>query len=252
MNLFVTLEALKIYRMKAEKLVQIMFVVLFIVNAGIWFLPFVDRDFSGFFAAVDEMAAGRMSEIVLTRGNWLLLILTGLVQLINLIAVFIYAAQFASERMPSVERSLGRMSLHALPRLLLIALLLIVPAIMSVMLMMIPLLVFVFMMYFLPINLLLHRQSIAYAMHKSFEQTKGFRLLIFFQVFFLSLILTFPESIIIGFMPDNFIATVMIQSFFAVYLALSQGRLMGIYYLYLVKKDPLVVPSFPNNEDKGK
>lgn len=252
MNLIITLEALKFYKIKAEKLVQILFVVLVILNAGIWFLPFCDYDFNAVYTAMEEMAAGRMAAFELTQGNWIFLGLMLLTQLINLLTVFFYAALFASEKMPSVEITPLQMTVHALPRLLLLFALMIVPAMMSMLLLMIPVIVFAFMMYFMPINLFLHKQNIAYAMNKSFEQTKGFRLIIFFQVFFLSMLLTFPETILINMLSGNLIATVLIQSFFAVFLSFSQGRLMGIYYLYLVKKDPLVVPSITNDDKEGK
>lgn len=252
MNLIITLEALKFYKVKAEKLVQILFIVLVIINAVIWFLPFCDYDFTAVYESMEEMAAGRMSSIELTQGNWIFLGLMLLTQLINLLSVFFYAALFASEKMPSVAIKPLQMIGHALPRLLLLFALMIVPALMSMLMLMIPVIIFAFMMYFLPINLFLHKQNIAYAMHKSFEQTKGFRLIIFFQVFFLSMLLTFPETILINMLSGNLIATVMIQSFFSVFLALSQGRLMGIYYLYLVKKDPLVVPSITNENNEGK
>lgn len=252
MNLIITLEALKFYKLKAERVVQVLFITLVAINAGIWFLPFCDYDFTPVYTALEDIVAGRMVAVELTKGNWIFLGLMLFSQLINLLAVFFYAALFASEKLPSVSIKPLKMIGHALPRLLLLFALMIVPAMMSMLMLMIPVIVFAFMMYFLPINLFLHKQNIAYAMHKSYEQTKGFRLIIFFQVFFLSMLLTFPETILINMLAGNIIATVMIQSFFSVFLALSQGRLMGIYYLYLVKKDPLVVPSITSEDNEGK
>lgn len=252
MNLIITLEALKFYKVKAEKLVRTLFILLVTMNAVIWFLPFCDYDFTAVYAAMEEMAAGRIATVELTQGNWIFLGLLVLVHLINLLSVFFYAALFASEKLPSVTLSPQQMIGHALPRLLLLFALLIVPTLMSMILLFIPVIIFAFMMYFLPVNLFLHKPNIAYAMQKSYEQTKGFRLIIFFQVFFLSMLLTFPETILVSMLSGNLIAIVMIKSFFAVFLSLSQGRLMGIYYLYLVKKDPLVVPSIPNEGNEGK
>ena len=250
MNLIVAFEALKFYKVKSERVIQRWFIILYLINISIWFVPFADSDFTAAFQVLNKIAGGEAAVIALTRGNWIFIGLMLLVQLINMFFTFMYAALFVRER-TDTERSSGLKSLgYALPRLVLVLLLLLFPALISLFLLMIPLIVFVSMMYFLPLHLILGRTKLAEGMQLSFRQSKGFKLLIFIQVLFLSLLVTFPESIIIGFFPESITASILIQSFFSVLLAFSQGRLMGILYLYIVKKETVVITSKPNDRTR--
>jgi hypothetical protein len=250
MNLIVAFEALKFYKVKSEKVIQRWFIVLYLINISIWFVPFADSDFTAAFQALNSIAAGEAASFMLTKGNWVFIGLMLLVQLINLLFTFMYAALFVRERVDINRSGSAKSMAHALPRLILLLLLLLFPAILSMFMLMIPLIVFAAMMYFLPLNLMLDKSGLADGMQLSFRQSKGFRLLIFIQVMFLSLLVTFPESIIIGFFPDNVTASILIQSFFSVLLAFSQGRLMGILYLYIVKKQTVVLTSKPNDRTR--
>lgn len=252
MNLHITFEALKFYKLKSERTIQRWFILLYLVNVSIWFLPFADHDFTALFQAVNQIAEGQSAVLSLTSGNWVFIGLTLLVQLFNMFFIFSYAALFIAERSKDNNPIRLDQYAHAWPRLILLLILLIVPAMLTAFLFMIPLLVFVVMMYFMPLNLILDKSSLTEAMQASFRQTRGARLMIFIQVLFLSILLSFPESLILGFFSESLWASVLIQSFFRVFMVLTQGRMMGIFYFYIVKKDPIVITSNPNDQSRDK
>lgn len=247
MNFLVTLETLKIYKVKHERTIQVWFILLFALNIGLYYLPVGDKDFSPLLTSLNAMAAGETVLPVISTGNWITLGLTAFSSLLNLLFVFFYAALFVGEKADLDLRRIYGGCLKGLPCLLGFLLLMVVPMVFSAFLMFIPLFVFTAMMYLLPLFLMHDRAKLPVALENSFRFTRGLRLTIFVQIFFLSVLLSIPEGLILAIAPDSDLAILLVQSFFLVFQSFVQGRMMGIFYLFLVKKVPVMIPSKPTH-----
>ncbi len=243
MNLLLTLESLKFYKLRHERNIQIWFVLLLAIHVGVFYLPVGDKDFTAFFEAVNAMAAGEAVMPVLTSGNLIILGLQALLSLVDLLFVFFYAALYVGEATGLSLRRIYAGCLRAMPRLLVFIVLLLVPALFSFLLFMVPLFIFVTMVYLLPVLLMHDRQKLTLALGNSYQQTRGFRLMIFTQIFILSILISLPENLVLAIVPNDDLAVMLAQSFFAILHTFIQGRLMGILYLFLVKKAPVMIPS---------
>lgn len=246
MNLLIFLDAFKIHKLRHERTVQLWFVVLYVINLLPLVLPIGDKDFSALVVALESMLAGDFSVepawILLTPGNWLVLGLQTLTSLITAFFSLMYATLFIGEKTGQTPREAFKATLAALPRLLLLAAVLLLPAMLSVMLAFIPLIIFVLMMYFLPLTLTLERCRLLPAMQMSYEATKRHKLFIFFMLLVMSFVLQLPQNLISNLVRSS-LAYFVMNTFFIVLQALVNGRLMGILYLHLVKKEPFVLPS---------
>ena len=250
MTFLILLESLKFHKLKHERAVQIGFVSLFLLNLAILVLPIGDRNFDALFLAFDELMEGNLAVQpaweLLSPGNMLLI---GLMLLLNLVMLFfsyVYATLYIGEHDGMTPGQAVWRCLKALPALVLLGLAMLLPAIVSIMFAFIPVFVFLLMMYFLPLNLSLDRQSLNDAIRHSFEMTSKKKLFILVQTILLSLVLGMPQNLLLNLSGKNQIAYAAISCFFMVIRSFTQGRLMGILYLFLVKKVPLVIPSKPS------
>lgn len=247
MSLSIILESLKFYKLKHEKTLQLWFLLLCAMNIGIYFLPFIDTDFSAFYYWLDELAAVSVPNLTilqsLTGGNWYFMGLSVLMTLVSAFFGLMYATLFVGERDGMMPRQAVVRSLAALPRLLLLAILLLVPALLSLWLLFIPLVVFAFMMFFMPLNLTLEKNKLSEAMQNSYLVTRQQKLFLFIQTVFLSMIISLPHSLISGIFAMGILATAIISAFFTALQTFMQARLMGLLYVILVKKDQSVLPS---------
>ena len=249
MSFVILLEAMKIHKLRHERTVQLWFVLLYALNLMPLVLPIGDKDFSPLLNAFAEMSAGRFDVApvgeLLTPGNWLII---GLLLLTNLVTLFfslMYATLFVGEKDDRTPRQAVLGSLRALPPLLALGLLLLLPAMFSALLAFIPLIVFLLMIYFLPLSLTLERRSLSQALQDSLTATQHRKLFIFFKVILLSFVLSLPQRLIQSFV-SSLLAYYALSTFFLFLQSFMHARLMGILYLYLVKKVPFVIPSKPD------
>ena len=249
MTFIILLESLKFHKLKHERAVQIGFVGLFLLNLSVLVLPIGDRNFDSLFLAFDELMDGNLAVQpvweLLSAGNMLLIGLMLLLNLIMLFSSFVYATLYVGEKDGMTTGQAVVRCLKALLPITLLGLVMLLPALVSVMFAFIPVLVFLIMMYFLPLNLSLDRDSLNDAIRHSYEMTSKKRLFILFQSIMLSLLLTLPQNLLLNLSGKNQIVYAAISCFFIVIRSFTQGRLMGILYLFLVKKVPLVIPSKP-------
>lgn len=251
MTLLTLIEAFKIHKLRHERRIQLWFLLLYGIHLLVLLLPIGDQNFDALLSAYETILSGNGVPPpvwdVLTPGNWLYLGLLALTYLISAFFAFLYAVLFVSERDPQAQESaVFRLTLKALPPLILLGLILAIPAFLSALLLFLPLIIFAFMMYFLPLNLALGHQPLGQAMRSSFKQTRGKRLSLFFKVFLLSFLLSIPQSLVVPLASGSQVSYAILNSFFVVLQAFMQGRLMGILYLQLVKKQPVVIPSKPD------
>ena len=249
MNLAIIFESLKFYKMKNERTIQIWFLVLYALNLLIFFLPFVDTDFSGYFSYIDTMLSGRLPSgidfDIMTTGNWVFIGLSLLMTAIGAFFGLMYATLYVGQNSGMKPREALKGCLAALPRLFILMLGLLIPALVSACFLFLPVIIFAVFMYFLPLNLALEPRSLRDALQKSLLDTRRLRLFIFFEVFLLSLIISLPRSIILGFIPAGILPSVLVATFFTVLQIFVQARLMGILYRVLVNKEQTVIPSKP-------
>jgi len=249
----VILESLKFYKLKHEKTVRLWFVLLYALNIVIYFLPFVDTDFSDFYYFLNDFLADGGTTLILTDvvspGNWAFIGLSLFLTLINAFFGLLYATLFVGEYKGMTVGETTLRSLGAAPRIILLGVLLLVPALLSAYLLFMPVIVFALMMYFMPLTLTLEKQKLAEAMHSSYQTTRGQKVFIFFQAVLLSMIISIPRGLILRIVPMDLITTAIVATFFTVLQTFMQARLMGFLYLLLVIKDQSVLPSKLNQEN---
>lgn len=246
MNLILTLEALKIYKIKQERQVQIAFVLVYLVNIAPYVLPVGDMDFSGFFYATEQFLQDPSQPLpLLSSGNLVSLGLIAVTSLVNLLVAVAYAALMAGEQAGYTGKVMLARLFKGLPAFLVTLLLLLVPVILSSFLFMIPAMILVTTLYVLPVLLVSENRKLTEALQATIQLTKGFKMMILLQMFFLSVLLSLPESLVLGFLPQTLLTSILVPQFFVVLQTFAQGRLLGMFYLYLVKKVPVVIPSKP-------
>lgn len=245
MTLFLLLESLKFYKVRHEKTVQIWFVFLYALNVLVFLLPVGDRDFTRLFAAMDEMMSGQLPAVpaweLLSPGNYTVLGLSLAASLLTTFFGWMYAVLMVGEAEKMTPKLALRRCLKALPAVVLFVLLLAVPAMLSALLAFIPLLIFIIMMYFLPMHLALEEKTLPEAIKSSFAATSHKKLMVFILLVLLSLLISLPQNLILGLAPEGGLPYIFIMSFFIVFRALVHGRLMGLLFLYLVKKVPIII-----------
>ena len=254
MGFAVVLESLKFYKLKHENTVRLWFVLLYALNIIIYFLPFVDMDFSDFYYFLNDFMADGHTTLTLTdvvsAGNYAFIGLNLLMSLINAFFGLMYATLYIGEYKGLSVGESTRRSLAAAPRIILLGLLLLVPALLSAYLLFVPVIVFALMMYFMPLTLALEKQKLAEAMNSSYQSTRGKKVFIFLQAVLLSMIISIPRNLILRIVPLDLIPTAIVATFFTVLQTFMQARLMGFLYVLLVIKDQSVLPSKPNQENK--
>ena len=246
MNLMLLLETMKFHKIKQEMAVRILFVFCYAMNIGIFFFPGSDPDLTVLYRAMERMAQGEFILPAFTSGNKLFIFLTFAVSLLTILCTFTYAALFAGEHDGLTTRQIVFNVFRSIPALIVTGILLIVPAIFSSFLLFIPMIIILMTLYFLPLNLILGRMRLTEAMAASARDTKRVRIFIFLQYIMLMIIMNLPESMILTIFQVKGLAGALISAFFLTATALMRGRLMGMFYLNLVKKVPVVIPSKPN------
>ncbi|MEA4890248.1 MAG: hypothetical protein VB070_12370 [Clostridiaceae bacterium] len=252
MNFRIILEAMKFYKIRRERVIQIWFILLYAINLLVFVLPIGDRDFSRLFDAFTTLTSGDLNVQpaweLLTPGNWLLIGLSFLVSLITLFFSYLYAVYFIGEQDDMTPGQAVVRCLRKIPAMLAVCVVLLLPALMSACFAFIPLIIFLFMMYFLPLDLALENRPLLESIRYSYEMTRHKKLIILVEVALLSLAVTIPQNIILNLISGYDILYYALASFFVVIRAFMQGRMMGILYLFLVKKVPDVIPSKPNEQ----
>lgn len=246
MSLIILLDSLKIHKMRHERTIQLWFIMLYLINLLPLILPFGDKDFSALYLAVENMLSGDLNVPpaweLLTPGNWLTLGIFLLTGLITLFFSLIYATLYVGERENMQPKEAVLRCLSALPKLFLFALILFIPAMLSALLAFFPLIIFLFMIYFLPLMLTIERKPLLTAIKDSYAATRHQKLSIFFKVLILSFILRIPQTLIQAWVQAP-LPLYILSTFFTVLKAFIYGRLMGILYVHIVMKVPFMLPS---------
>ncbi len=238
------LEALKFYKLKQERLVQILFLLCFGLNVVSILNPLGDTNFNNLTAWMSRYLTltpngdqGLVSyPPALSSGNLIFLGTQVLVLILNLFFSYFYAAAYSAERdgLPAMK---GVMSMfRSLPKQLLFLLLLIIPAFFSVFMLMIPLIVGSMMIIFVPLLLAERRLKISDAINSSYQLTKHRKFYVFFSFVLIGMFISIIESISRTIAGRNQLAWILLASLISAVSALMRGRLIGLCYVFFGKQ----------------
>ncbi len=246
MNLMLLIETMKFHKVKQEMAVRILFVFCYVINTGIFFFPGTDPDLTVIYNTLERMTQGDITMPPLTDGNMLFIGLSLAASILTFLCTFFYAALYTGEKEDIPTRDIIKRLILSIPAIAATGVLLIVPVIFSSFLLFIPMIFILTAIYFLPLNLIIGRMRLSEALASSVRDTRRARLFIFLQYLFLMFAMNLPESLILTLFQLRGVASALVSGFFLAASALMRGRLMGIFYLNLVKKVPVVIPSKPN------
>lgn len=244
MSFIIAIEALKFYKLKQEKLVQILFLLCFGLNVLSILYPLGDTNFNNLSIwmnrsltfAPGESSASLSYPPALSTGNLIFLGTQMIVLLLNLFFSYFYAAAYSAERdgLPAMK---GIMSMfRSLPRQLLLLLLLIVPAFFSIFMLMIPLIIGSMMIIFTPLLIAERRLKISEAISHSYQMSKRRKLYMFFSFILIGMFVSIIESVSRMIAGQNQLAWILLASLISAMAALMRGRLIGLCYVFFAKQ----------------
>ncbi len=249
MNLRIILESLKFYKMKSERNDSRMVHRSLLSELLIYLLPFVDTDFSGYFAYLESMLSGHMppdSFFTLDNRQLVFLGLSFLLKLIGAFFFIMYATLFVGQNSGMKPRDSFKKCISAVPRFLLLLVLLLLLSVVSACVAFLPLLALIVVLYFLPLNMTLENRPLRIALEKSFRDSRQVRFFIFLRLSCLPCFYSLCHGVWSYLLsPTWFCRTSWLRPSSLFCNCLLRLRLMGMLYLLLVKEEPGVLPSKP-------
>ncbi|MDD2213337.1 MAG: hypothetical protein PHR21_02170 [Oscillospiraceae bacterium] len=257
MSFIFILESLKFYKMKSERVVQLLFLLTLGINLLFSFYNPGDSDFSALQSYLLRELVPATTVVTtnfptpVSTGNLIFLGWRLLQFALNLLLSFFYASAYTAERqgLPAVK-GLKAMAV-VLPQVLGLGLLLIVPALLSVFLLWIPLIILTLMLFMTPLILADQRVTLRQAMQTSADlshKRKGF----FFGLFFLLFLLaSMAESLLLSFSESLTLVYLVVYAFLATLYVLMRGRLIGLIY-YFFSRHPQISRFYLYTRDRQK
>ncbi len=243
MSFILAIEALRFYKLKQERLVQVLFLICFAINALSLLFPLGDTNFNALNAWLDrqlQFATNGQSHLIsyppaLSSGNLIFLASQIVVLILNLFFSYFYAAAYSAERdgLPAMK---GISSMfRSMPKQLLLLLLLLIPAFFSMFFLLIPLVIGAMMLVFTPLLIAERKETIADALRASTILTKHRRFYLFFSFVLITMFTSLLENIFTAISASNSLALVLLVSLVSAISALIRGRLIGICYVFFAK-----------------
>lgn len=244
MSFILAVEALKFYKLKQERLVQLLFLLCFALNATSILFPVGDTDFHNLQAWVSrslELDNTTSSNLIsyapaLSGGNLLFLASQAVLLLLNLLFSYFYAAAYSAERdgLPAIKgiKSMFR----SLPKLLLYVLLLIVPAFFSLFFLLVPLIIGSLVLLFVPLFIAERKIKLSSAISYSYLLTKHRKVHLFFSFFLISMFVSLIEQFGRMISGSNNLTWILLASLISALAAMMRGRLIGLCYVFFTKK----------------
>ncbi len=249
MSLAFVIESFKFWRIKNSKTVSILFMVAFAWNFLSIILPVGDTDFTRLFAWIQNATQNltpRSSALVpdpnaqsiLSVGNLVYFAFLYLIAVGNACFALVYASA-VNAGFDDYPMSKGiRQFFRSLPSLLILALLMAVPYVLSLFFFGLPFLILASLLAFAPMFMIDRKAPLSQALDDSVESTRGIRLQMTFSYLFIVFTLGIPKDFIISFVPANLLSRGLISAFFSAAQALTAGRLYALYYLYYSRSYP--------------
>ena len=252
-------EALKIDKMPRARLVHVWFFILFLISAAAYLtmptggqLDLFQQELNAFFQ--------RQGFLPFPPPAWFSLLFRQLgLLVISLWFILLYAVHwlFASSEvtgealgadedklippLPSLgEQTPSQTALRAFPVLLLLALAMIVPYLISLPAMGIPFYVLVTMLSMTIFVYIIDKKTIPAAMESSYQMTLGMKFFIFASFIFLNSITSIISDLLRLLFTDNLWAGSLIRAFFFALKTLAFGRLAAIFYRSLAARQSMI------------
>ncbi|HHX36505.1 MAG TPA: hypothetical protein GX717_00815 [Clostridiaceae bacterium] len=225
---------------------QILFVLLLIVNLAVALFAPGDDNFDALMQFLSDQlqligfspSAAQLtpSDIPLTRGNFIFIGFQTLLFFFNALIAVLYTGAYAAERIGQ-PASLGlRSMVRSIPKLILLVLALIIPALLSSFFMWLPIIVILCGVAFTPLLFSEKRLPFGSAIKQSWQLTRGHKLSIFASFFFLNAI-NRVIALVVGFMaPRNEMILTVLSVFLTVLFTLMKGRLLGLMYVFYTRQ----------------
>jgi hypothetical protein len=237
---FLVFESLKFYKLKSENTARGLFVIVYLLFLVFSEFPLgspVDMN-----ALLEAMQSGNIAAYPkITQANLLfygsLILFSIVMSYFSLMYTTCYVMEF--DGFPGRKGVIA--SLRQLPRLLGFFLVLIVPVVISGIFLFIPLIYLYYTLFFAPALITEGKKGIFDAMIESYHVSKGYKLSIFFTQMMVTFLLNIPISLFAsGFMLSGSSSTIaenLVMSFFSAARVLIIGRLIGIFYVQIIKNE---------------
>lgn len=245
MSFAFALEALKFHRLKNEKIVRILFLILLAMNAAFYFWPPGDPDLSKVARYISEQlqlsqfdnGSSLFTELPpFTRGNLIYIGCSVLVYLVGVLIGLLYSGAYAAERIGQ-KATLGLVSmLKAFPKVILLGLIILVPAILSSILMWIPLIIFLSGACFAPLLYSEKRQRLFLGLAVSWQFTYRKKFTIFLSFILISLASDGILMVLALLLPKSAQVIGVLAIFINSVFTLVGGRLLGILYVFFTRQ----------------
>lgn len=242
LSLLFVIEALPFYRLKSEWTSRVLFLVTLAANLLVGLFNPGDADFSALGQyAQDQLQLLQMGPAYvepalppISSGNLIFIAAVLALNLFNLFMMLLYTGAYTAERLGQPVRSGTGAMFRALPRFILLILVLTVPAILSALLFWLPIIVLVSGLCFAPMFYSQKQAGFAAGLRGSWSATRYKKFPIFVSFLYLSLLtelLTLLAALLFRGMPGT---SVWIGAFLTALVTLIRGRLLGVLFTFFM------------------
>jgi hypothetical protein len=236
-DLFIALDSLKFYKLKSEKTVRILFLILYALFFSFYMFPIGDiLDPEEILTTVQN--SGQVLSLLKIGHLYNILSVIGLSIITSFIAL-IYSTCFVMETEGFPGKKAVIASLRNIPKLILFVLILIAPVAISAIFIFIPLIFIYYSLIFAPLFIVEGKKTVIESIIESFRHTRGFRFSIFITQAMVYFLMNIPISIVISASVysgnENSTAQYLILAFLKAAYVLMGGRLIGNFYVMIVK-----------------
>ena len=237
-TLIIAFDSLKFYKLKNENTARLLFIILYVLTLLSYVLPF-GEPFSIEFLM--DSLQNNPADIINSFGSSQIIYYFSLfaVSLISSFLALIYANCMIMESENFPNKKAVKTSFIKLPHIILYLILTVPVIFISSILAFIPLIYLYYAMYFVPLFITEGRKNVFESIIESFKYTRGFKFSIFFTQLTIYFIMNIPISLInatflsTGY--DNTVAEFLVLSFLRAAYILMTGRMMGNFYILIVK-----------------
>lgn len=248
MSLTFLIEGFKFHKLKHQRVVEVLFLIVFAFNALYFIYPIGDSDFSAlinWFYDFSKIGTNRSyllpdprNEAIISLDNIYFLLGKFLITVINLDLSLAYGALLYGDFLDKPWQVSIKKFFKKLPQLLVLNLLLAVPMLFSPLLLNLPILILWAKLSFAPFYMFEEKYGLSKSLGKSYNQTSGVTSIMVMTYIFLEILINIIYSLLLLFVPANPLTNHLISAFFEAMKALISGRIFGLYFIYFAKINP--------------
>lgn len=235
--MFIALDSLKFYKLKSEKTVRILFLILYALFFSFYMFPIGEiLDPEEILSTLQN--SGQIFSLLKIGHLYNILSIIGLSIITSFIALT-YSTCYVMEAEGFPGKKAVTASLRKIPVLILFILMLVVPVVFSAIFIFIPLIFIYYSLVFSPLFIVEGKKSVVEAIIESFRHTRGFRFSIFIAQAMVYFLMNIPISIVMSVAiysgNENSTAEYLVLAFLKAAYVLMGGRLIGTFYVMIVK-----------------